>query len=221
MKKILYLITALITAGLLSSCAGLITLKTPEITGGKIEKAKYVPKKPPALFEDFEAGTLVGAYTYANTAASAWSKYLISEPGKDEAKNGRYCAKAEFFTGSDSAWGCGFGSQSVYGGGFVDAKDREYLSVWIKAPAGMKFHIFVNEAQANGADGEYWNSMDQTGAGDWKLYDIALDTFYKNVYSGSQSGNNMVDAGGIGTVGLQVGGAQGEGVIYIDDITFR
>lgn len=212
---------ALITAGLITSCAGLITLKTPEITGGKIEKAKYVAKKPPALFEDFEAGTLVGAHTYANNAANAWAKYQISDPAKDQAKNGRFCAKAEFFTGSDSAWGCGFGSQSVYGGGFVDAKDREYINVWIKAPKGMKFYLFVNEARANGADGEYWNSMDLTGTGDWKEYDTAMDTFFKNIYSGNQTGNNMVDMGGIGTVGIQVGGAQGEGVIYIDDIKFR
>lgn len=221
MKKIIYVLTALITASLLSSCAGLITLKTPEITGGKIEKAKYVAKKPPAVFEDFEAGTLVGAYTYANAAANAWAKYTIIDPDKDTAKNGSYCAKAEFFSGSDSAWGCGFGSQSVYGGGYVDAKDREYINLWIKAPKGMSFYIFVNEAQANGADGEYWNSMNLSGTGDWKLYEIPMDTFFRNIYSGSQSGNNMIDMSGIGTVGAQVGGAQGEGVVYIDDITFR
>jgi hypothetical protein len=222
MKNIKFLILSSLIIFLFTSCAGVITLKEPKISGGKAEEKKYVPKKPPVLFEDFEAGTVIGGYSYANTAGGASAKYMISNPDNPEEKahSGRFCSKAIFNTGTNADWGCGFGSQSVYGS-FIDAKDREYISIWVKAPKGIKFYIFCNEAFANGADGEYWNSPDITGTGDWKLYEIPMETFYKNIYSGNQSGNNMVDMTGIGTVGAQIGGAQGEGLLFIDDIYFK
>lgn len=222
MRKIINSILVFITIFMFNSCAGLITLKTPKITGGKIEtEKKYIPKKPPVLFEDFEAGTVIGAYSYANTAGGASAKYVISEPGKDEPHSGKYCAKAIYDSGTNSDWGCGFGAQSAYGGGFIDAKDREYISLWIKAKPGLNFYVFCNEASANGADGEYWNSPNLLGTGKWELYEIPMEQFYKNVYSGNQQGNNVIDMTGIGTVGAQIGGAQGAGELFIDDIYFK
>ena len=223
MKKLTLIITALITTILLASCAGVISLKTPDIYGGKSAEKKYVPKKPPVKFEDFEAGTIVGGYSYANTAGNASAKVMISDPAlsSDKAHAGKYCAKGIYNTGTNGDWGCGFGFQSVYGGGYIDAKDREYADLWIKAPQGAKFYVFVNEAAANGADGEYWNSPGLTGAGDWKEYEIAMDSFYKNIYSGTQGGNNMIDMVGIGTVGVQLDGGQGSGTLYIDDVYFK
>ncbi|HRU39710.1 MAG TPA: hypothetical protein P5511_07515, partial [Candidatus Goldiibacteriota bacterium] len=84
-----------------------------------------------------------------------------------------------------------------------------------------KFYIFVNEAQDNGADGEYWNSPGITGTGEWKQYTLALENFYKNIYSGSQTGNNAIDTSGIGTVGAQLDGTQGSGEIFIDEVYFK
>jgi hypothetical protein len=221
MKKITLIVMALITAILLASCAGVITLKTPNISGGKAPDKVYVAKKPPVKFEDFEAGTIVGGYSYANGAGGASAKVVISEPGTDVAHSGNYAAKAVFNTGTNSDWGCGFGFQSVYGGGYIDAKDREFVSLWIKAPKGFKFYIFVNEASANGADGEYWNSPGIVGAGDWKEYMLPMENFFKNIYSGNQNGNNSIDMVGIGTVGAQLDGLQGAGEILIDDVTFK
>ena len=221
MKKITMTVTALIAAILLASCAGVITLKTPVISGGKAAEKVYTAKKPPVKFEDFEAGTIVGGYAYANGAGGASAKIAISVPGTDAAHTGNYAAKADFNTGTNGDWGCGFGFQSVYGGGYIDAKDREYIDLWIKAGKGMKFYIFVNEAMANGADGEYWNSTGLTGAGDWTEYVIPMDTFFKNIYSGNQFGNNSIDMSGIGTVGAQVDGLQGPGSILMDDIYFK
>jgi hypothetical protein len=221
MKKITLTVTALIATILLASCAGVITLKTPAITGGKAPEQVYTPKKPPVKFEDFEAGTIVGGYFYANGAIGATAKINISTPGTDVAHAGNYAARADFNAGTSGDWGCGFGFQSVYGGGYVDAKDREYLDLWIKAPRGLKFYIFVNEAMANGADGEYWNSNGITGAGDWKEYIIPMDTFFKNIYSGNQFGNNTIDMSGIGTVGAQIDAGQGAGTILIDDVYFK
>jgi hypothetical protein len=221
MKKLTLTVTALITTILLASCAGVITLKTPALTGGKAPDQVYVPKKPPVKFEDFEAGTIVGGYAYANGAIGASAKVVISEPGKDAPHAGNYCAKAVYNTGSAGDWGSGFGFQSVYGGGYVDAKDREYIDLWIKAPKGSKFYIFVNEAMANGADGEYWNAPGIVGAGDWKEYLISMDTFSKNIYSGNQFGNNSVDMVGVGTVGAQLDAGQGTGELLIDDVYFK
>jgi len=219
--KIKYFTAAIIAGFIFNSCAGYVSLKVPALTGGKFVPEKYVPKKPRVVFEDFEAGAVIGGYSYANSAGGASAKIAISEPGVDAPKSGNYAAKAVFNTGADPAWGCGFGFQSVYGGGFIDAADREYVSLWINAPHGMRFYIFVNEASANGADGEFWNSPDLTGAGEWKEYELELDLFYKNIYSGNQNGNNLLDTVGIGTVGLQVGGAQGGGEILIDDVIFK
>jgi len=221
LKTKIYVLISFIAAFVLSSCAGVVEVKAPGIKGGKIEKKKYVPKKPPVLFEDFEAGTVVGAYSYANSAGAAYAKMTISNPETDKAHGGRYAARANFDTGTNSDWGCGFGAQSVYGGGFIDARQREYISAWVKAPAGTKYYMFVNEASMNGADGEYWNGPLVTANGKWQLYEFPLEEFYRNIYSGSQDGNNVVDPVGIGTVGAQLGGAQGSGQFFIDDIYFK
>jgi len=79
----------------------------------------------------------------------------------------------------------------------------------------------VNEAAANGGDGEYWNSPSQTGAGKWAYYEIPFDEFFKNIYSGSQAGNNDIDPPAIGVVGVQLGGMQGKGTVYLDDIWLK
>jgi hypothetical protein len=221
MKKLRYATAALIIIFLMSSCAGIVSLKQPEISGGRAPDQKYVPKKPPVKFEDFEAGTIVGGYSYANNAGAASAKVGVSDPAADKANSGNYCAKADMNTGTNGDWGCGIGFQSVYGGGYIDAKDREYLDMFIKAPKGFKFYVFVNEAQANGADGEYWNGPGQTGSGDWKEYVISMENFSKNIYSGNQAGNNSIDMTGIGTVGIQADGAQGKGVVLIDDVYFK
>jgi hypothetical protein len=220
-KKIIYLIYAIIASLILSSCAGIVTVKTPKLTGGKIETKGYVAKKPPVLFDDFEAGTVVGGYSYANGAGAASAKLMISEPQTDAPHGGKYCAKAVFDTGTNADWGCGFGMQSTYGSGYIDATGREYLSMWIKAPEGMPYYIFVNEASGNGADGEFWNGPSMIGTGNWQLYEVALEDFYKNIYSGNQSGNGIMDLSGLGTVGSQLGGAQGKGQFMMDDIWFK
>lgn len=219
MKRILF---SLIACSLIfSSCAGIFALKTPKITGGKIEAKGYVPKKPPVIFDDFEAGTVVGAYAYQNGAGSASAKLMISEPATDKPHGGSYAAKAVFDTGTDATWGCGFGAQSTYGGGYIDATGREYLSMWVKVNEGIIYYIFVNEASANGADGEFWNGPPMTGTGDWQLYEVPLEDFYKNIYSGTQGGNGVIDLSGLGTVGSQLNGAQGKGEFLMDDIYFK
>jgi hypothetical protein len=220
-KHLLKAIPVLIIIFFISSCSGVLTLKTPKITGGKIETKGYVAKKPPVLFDDFEAGTVIGAYAYANTAGSASAKLMISEPATDKSHGGTYCAKAVFDTGTNADWGCGFGCQSTYGGGYIDATNHEYLSMWVKVNEGTTYYIFVNEASANGADGEFWNGPSMTGSGDWQLYEVPFEDFYKNIYSGNQSGNNVMDLSGLGTVGAQLAGAQGKGTFFMDDISFK
>jgi len=220
-KRLFSFIPVLIIFFIISSCSGVFIVKTPKLTGGKIEKIGYVAKKAPVLFDDFEAGTVVGAYAYANSAGAASAKLMISEPPVDVSHGGKYAAKAVFDTGTNADWGCGFGAQSTYGGGYIDATGREYLSMWVKVNEGVAYYIFVNEANANGADGEFWNGTLLIGTGNWQLYEVPLEDFYKNIYSGTQGGNGVLDLSGIGTVGAQLGGAQGNGEFMMDDITFR
>jgi hypothetical protein len=215
MKKYQLIIIALCALFLVPSC----TLKVPGIKGGILEAKAEKKKVKPVLFEDFEAGTVVGSYSYANTGGNATAEKFIAV--NDDKHSGSYSAAASFDTGTDSAWGVGIGFQSAYGGGYIDAKERDTFSAWVKAPAGMSFYFFVNEAQDNGADGEFWNSPNQTGTGKWELYEISTDDFFKNIYSGNQSGNNKLDMTGIGTVGLQFAGAIGKGRVYIDDVWFK
>jgi hypothetical protein len=219
-KKLSYVIIAVLAAFICASCAGVFTFKNPKLTGGKIETNVYKPKKPPVLFDDFEAGTVVGAYSYANGAGGASAKMMISDT-TDQPHGGKYCAKTVFDSGTNSDWGCGFGCQSTYGGGYIDATDREYISMWVKAPEGVQFYVFVNEAAANNADGEFWNGPIKTGTGNWQLYEVALEEFYKNIYSGNQTGDNTLNLSGIGTVGVQIAGAMGKGNFYLDDIWFK
>ncbi len=220
MKNHTYALTAVLFGLICASCAGVFTLKQPVLTGGKITTKGYVAKKPPVLFDDFEAGTVVGGYSYANTAGGASAKLAISDV-TDTPHGGKYCAKAVYDSGTNADWGCGFGCQSTYGGGFIDATDREYISMWIKAPENTSFYVFVNEANANGGDGEFWNGPSATGSGKWELYEVALEDFTKNIYSGNQSGNNTMDLGAIGTVGAQIAGSQGKGEFLMDDIWFK
>jgi hypothetical protein len=215
------ILPALIIFFILTSCSGIFVIKTPKITGGKIDAKGYVAKKPPVLFDDFEAGTVVGAYAYQNSAGGASAKLMISEPATDKPHGGKYAAKAVFDTGTNADWGCGFGCQSTYGGGYIEATGREYVSMWVKVSEGIAYYIFVNEATANGADGEFWNGPSMTGSGDWQLYEVPLEDFYKNIYSGTQGGNGVMDLSGLGTVGAQLGGAQGKGEFMMDDIYFK
>ncbi len=210
-----YFIAAGITAILLfSSCAGIISFRSPNSGQSAVAAADANKPLPPVKYEDFENGTLQGAYGYGNQVGGAGVVYAITQEQKH---GGQYSAKAAFNTGTDSDWGCGFGSSSTYGP-YIDANGRNSISMWVKAPEGTTFYVFINEAGANGGDGEFWNSPDQTGAGDWKEYLIPFDEFFRNIYSGVQDGNYSFDASGIGTVGAQCGGNQGKGDLYIDDI---
>jgi len=219
MKKTALIILTFIISLAFTACAGMIEVKTPGITGGKLAAKSEKKKFKPVLFEDFEAGTAVGSYSYANTGGNASAEKFIATT--DEKHGGNYSAYSSFDTGADGAWGVGIGTQSAYGGGYIDAKDRDTFSIWVKAPAGMPFYFFCNEAQDNSGDGEFWNSPNQTGTGKWDLFEISMDEFYKNIYSGNQEGNNAVDMTAMGTVGLQFSGSVGKGTVYIDDIYFR
>jgi hypothetical protein len=215
-KKHIYVIIALIAAVLFSSCAGIISFRNPGVLKDAAMSASDNKPLDPVKFEDFENGTLNGAYSYANTAGGASVTYAISQ---ENPRSGKYCAKAPFNSGTDSDWGCGFGSNSTYGP-YIDASGRNSISLWAKAPANTTFYVFINEAGANGGDGEFWNSPTQTGSGDWQEYVIPFDELFRNIYSGVQDGNYNFDASGLGTVGAQIGGAQNKGELYVDDIYF-
>jgi hypothetical protein len=215
-KKYLFLIIGIAAAMLVTSCAGILSFRNPKVS--KASAAGAADNKPldPVKFEDFENGTLNGAYSYGNTAGGASVTYGISQ---EKPHKGQYCAKAPFNSGTDSDWGCGFGSGSTYGPS-TDATGRNSISIGVKAPANTTFYVFINESGANGADGEFWNSPLQTGSGVWQEYIIPFDEFFRNIYSGVQDGNYNFDTSGLGTVGAQIGGAQGKGDLYIDDIYF-
>ena len=106
-------------------------------------------------------------------------------------------------------------------GGPLNADGGRVFSAWVKMPEGTSFYFFVNEANINEADGEYWNSPNQTGTGGWSLYEVPFDEFSRNIYSGNQAGNLEFDASGIGSIGVQFGGAQGRGTVYIDDVYIK
>ncbi len=215
MKKTAMITAAVCAVFIITSCAGVISFRKP---GAKRVQTATEEQKAlsPVLFDDFETGSIDGSYSYANTAGSAsMSKFSVTS---DEKHGGNYSAVAEFDTGISSEWGCG---AAVIKNGGIDATGRKMLTAWAYAPEGMIFYFFVNETGANGADGEYWNSSNQTGAGKWAYYEIPLDEFFKNIYSGNQAGNNDIDSSGIGNVGVQFGGNQGKGKIYIDDIIIK
>ncbi|MFP4466920.1 MAG: hypothetical protein ACLFP1_07710 [Candidatus Goldiibacteriota bacterium] len=217
MKKII-IVSAFLSAFMFASCAGVLTVKAPGISGGKIVKEKKKKRVKPVLFEDFEAGVAVGAYMYENEEGNASAEKLTAT---DEDKYaGNYSAKSEFDTGIHPDWGCGMGTQSAYGGGFIEIKGTDTFTAWVKAPPGMTFYFFCNEFNGEGGDGEFWNSPDQMGTGAWKYYEIPFDMFFKNAYSGNQDGNSSIDPV-IGTVGFQFAGAQGKGTVYIDEIYFK
>lgn len=220
MKKIALIASAMISAMLISSCAGVLTFRNPNASRA-VKSAGPAQNAAPVKFEDFENGTLVGSYGYANTAGAASVKYVMGDPSADKAHAGQYCAKAVYNSGVNSDWGCGFGSASSYGAGYVDATGREKVSFWANLPEGTTFYCFINEANANGADGEFYNGPDMTGSGKWAEYTVMFDELHKNIYSGSQLGDNQFDAGGISVVGFQVGGNQGKGTFLVDDVWFK
>jgi len=215
MKKFALISAVVCAAFIISSCAGVIGFRKPG--SQRVAATKGEQKSlSPVLFDDFESGSLDGSYSYANTAGSAsMTKFSISS---DEKYSGNYSAVAEFDTGISSEWGCG---GAVMKNGGIDAAGRRMLTAWVNAPEGKTFYFFVNETGGNGADGEYWNSASQTGAGKWAYYEVPFDEFFKNIYSGNQAGNNDIDASGIGNVGVQFGGNQGKGRVYLDDIIMK
>jgi len=213
---------AILTAAviLLNGCAGMVSFRNPN--KAKVVKiAGQSQVVQPVKYEDFENGTLVGSYGYQNTAGGAAVKYMISDPSTDKAHDGQYCGKAVYDTGTNSDWGCGFGSGSSYGAGYFDATGREYVTFWAKLPENFTFYVFINEAAANGADGENWSGPSITGSGKWIEYTVPFDEFFKNVYAGNQMGNNTFDPPGIGQVGFQLGGNQGKSIFLVDDIWFK
>jgi hypothetical protein len=219
-RKITLTAVAIIASLLVTSCAGVLTFRNPKAPKAVIG-AGAAKAAAPVKFEDFENGTLVGSYGYGNTGGGASVKYVIGDPSADKAHSGQYCAKAVFDTGLNGDWGCGFGSQSSYGSGYIDASGHESITFWVNAPEGTTFYCFINESGANGADGEFYNGPDMTGAGKWTEYTVMFDELHKNIYSGSQMGNNQFDPSGVGTVGFQLGGNQGKGNFLVDDIWFK
>ena len=219
-KSILTVLTIIMAAILTVGCADVLVFRSPFRPKPVKEAGPVVPVKP-VKFEDFENGTLVGSYAYANTAAGASCKYLIGDPSKDKAHSGQYCAKAIYNSGTSSDWGSGFGASTSYGAGYIDATGRTSVVFWANVPEGTTFYCFCNEANANGADGEFWNGPDMTGSGKWMEYTVAFEDMHKNIYSGSQTGDNELDPSGIGVVGFQVGGNQGNGTFLVDDIWFK
>jgi hypothetical protein len=217
MKKTCYFIVFIILIFIFSSCAGIIGFKNPHITRGE-ESKKQIKRTEPVKFEDFENGTLVGSYSYGNKAGGASASYMISQ---ENPHSGNYCAKAVIDTGTDSDWGCGFGAGTSYGAGFVDASDTDAIHLFIKAPEGMTFYVFCNEGAANNADGEFWNGPDMTGTGKWTEYIIPYDELHRNIYAGNQAGNNTFDPSAIAVIGIQLGGKQGKGELFVDDIYFK
>jgi hypothetical protein len=220
MKKSLLMFIAIITAVIAAGCAGVVTLRSPN-RPKPVKAAGPVKEAAPIKFEDFENGTLVGSYSYANTAAGASAKYMIGDPSKDKAHTGQYCAKAVYNSGTSSDWGAGFACSTSYGAGYIDATGRKSVVFWANVPEGTTFYCFCNEANANGADGEFWNGPDLTGSGKWVEYTVDFEDMHKNIYSGSQTGDNELDPSGLAVVGFQVGGNQGNGTFLVDDIWFK
>jgi len=219
MKKLIGMLLVSMGAVLLFiSCAGVISLRNPKMTGGIIEEKKPQAKKPPVLFDDFETGAIIGGYGFANTAGAASVKYVISD---QDPHGGKYCGHAIYDTGTNSDWGCGFAGSTPYGGGYIDASGRSSIDFWVKCPEGLGFIVMLAEASANGADGEHWRSPGQTGTGKWTEYTIDFEDFAKDIYSGNQNGNNILDTAGLATVGFQLDGASGKGDFFVDDIWFK
>ncbi|PKL90529.1 MAG: hypothetical protein CVV21_12055 [Candidatus Goldiibacteriota bacterium HGW-Goldbacteria-1] len=218
MKKTIVISSFIAILFLITSCAGVISFRKPGTA--RVSKAAAGAEVKPVLFDDFERGNIPMTYSYANTQAAAnMSKFAVTG---DEKYNGSSSAASAYDTGTSSEWGCGAALASAYATeGYIDAAGRKFITAWVLAPENTTFYFFVNEAAANGGDGEYWNSPSQTGAGKWAYYEIPFDEFFKNIYSGSQAGNNDLDPSAIGVIGVQLGGMQGKGTIYLDDIWLK
>ncbi len=220
LKKAIAFTSLLLLVLIFTSFAGIIGFRNPKVAKSSAVSGVKKDVKP-VLYEDFEGGALEGSYAYANTEGGASAQYMISAAGEDKAHNGQYCAKAVYDTGSNSDWGCGFGSNTTKGPGFLDATDRTKISLWVNAKEGISFYIFINESGLNGGDGEFYNSPAQTGAGKWQEVEIPFDEFFRNIYSGNQAGNLEFDEHAIGVIGGQIGGNQGRGKLLIDDIWIK
>ena len=180
-----------------------------------------------------QSGTPAYAGDFADTANGASSSIIKIDNG---VYADLYSAQINYNTGSLSAWGCGVYLLSPYAGSqfYVDADGAVSIGMWISAPEGMKYQIQITETGeptsiTADAEGEAWLSpyltVQQTG---WHWVEVDLPLFTEDPYNEIchpvpgclLSGDGVLDAQGIASVGIKLIGGQGSGTFFIDNVAF-
>jgi endo-1,4-beta-D-glucanase Y/plastocyanin len=111
------------------------------------------------IFEDFEVGSLAGAYPYKGTGTSAIS-YVDSTNSPDD---GTYSLMLDVTVPAGQYAGMGFSSNYANANGVVDATGSNALRFAIKTNTTVTFTMQIREAGSTitavaGGDGELWDS---------------------------------------------------------------
>jgi agarase len=132
---------------------------------------------------------------------------------------------------SGYGWGCGLSifSPTYQNSGYYDALGYAGIKIRMKAPASLRFFIYLNESGvgepwkkdypgANGADGESYSSDEAFGTGKTTDYYFDFNSFNLRPVWGNQAGNKIIDLQAINDIEIAIPGNQYSGVITVESI---
>ena len=229
----LQLLTLLLLSGNMPNIADPGAMYTPTITpsptiyaGTPTFTATQTPIAYGIIFEDFEAGSLAGAYSYTGTTPSsmAYSDSTLA------ANSGTYAMKLLVNVSSGQYAGVGFSSNYANGQGVVDSTGANAIRFAIKTDATVTFTLQIREAGNTttalaGGDGELWDSPPITvfaGPG-WTTKTISLvsPAFTEDLYSSNgAAGNNTLNLSAVKVIQLNFSTVVAGANVYFDDIAF-
>jgi endo-1,4-beta-D-glucanase Y len=186
------------------------------------------------IYEDFESAISLrqlpspsyadGKSDTFNGASFGWSKTTAQLYG--------VAGTITYTSGTNpagNAWGVATRLFSPYSDALrnVDASGAVLLGMWIKAPAGLRYRIELEESTTitAGADGEAYQSRAYTlpaatASNGWQWIEVEIGRFTRDIYNGNQAGNNILDLKAISAFDFKIMGEQGTGTVLLDNVTF-
>jgi hypothetical protein len=203
---------AMVVVAALAVSSGTFAATTGAKKGGT--KAKAV------AYADYSKDADLGGWAWGDEGKGCGAAFAVKE-GK-----GTLTVKA-----CDGGWGSGV-TLGHKAGPFLNVQGKTKLVVKMKASAGLKMVMSVDETGCGGrektdftglegADGERWSVPEWQGTGVMKEYSVKLADLKLDEGYGNPKGNKKMDLQGLGGVQFYIPAGQPAGEIAISSIRFE
>jgi hypothetical protein len=221
LKKIVVAIAVIaVASGAFAATAGAGKAGARPASPAVGSKGKGGAKAKPVVYADYSKDADLGGWTWGDEAKGCGAAFAIKE-GK-----GVVTVKP-----CDGGWGAGITLGNKVRP-FINASGKTKVVVKMKASAGLKMTVSVDETGCGGkektdftglegADGERWSVPEWQGTGATKEYSVKLADLKRDEGYGNPNGNKKLDLQGLGGMQLYFPGSQPAGEVAISSIRFE